>query len=134
MKEKMAARLHRTILAGIAMVNDQQASEGVELFPKLKQDGSLVRAGTRIRWGNVLKRAAVDLWDTAENDPDNAPTLWEDVQYRNGVRVIPEVITATTAFALDELGWWKEKAYRSLRDGNTFNPDVTPEWWEEVIV
>ena len=36
------------------------------------------------------------------------------------------------AFALDELGWWNGKVYRSKRDGNTFNPDVTPEWWELV--
>ena len=49
-----------------------------------------------------------------------------------GTPVIPETITATLAFSLNELGWWGDTLYRSLRDGNTFNPDVTPEWWEAV--
>lgn len=33
MRGKGAERLHRTIMAGLVQVSDQQASEGVELFP-----------------------------------------------------------------------------------------------------
>ena len=132
MRGKDAERLHRTIMAGLVQVSDQQASEGVELFPRLTESGELMKAGTRINWNGMLKRASVDLWDLETNNPDNAPAIWEDIQYVNGVRVIPEVITATTAFSLNELGWWQGSVYRSLRDGNTFNPSVTPEWWEVV--
>lgn len=132
MRGKDAERLHRTIMAGLVQVSDQQASEGVELFPRLTGSGELVKAGTRINWNGVLKRASVDLWDLETNNPDNAPAIWETIQYVNGVRVIPEVITATMAFSLNELGWWQGSVYRSLRDGNTFNPSVTPEWWEVV--
>ena len=132
MRGKGAEQLHRTIMAGLVQVSDQQASEGVELFPRLTGNGELVKAGTRINWNGVLKRASVDLWDLETNNPDNAPAIWETIQYVNGVRVIPEVITATTAFSLNELGWWRGSVYRSLRDGNTFNPSVTPEWWEVV--
>ena len=122
----------KALLIAVPSLDDKVASTAADLFPKLKEDGALVPAGTRINWNGVLKRAAVDLWDTAENNPDNAPTLWEDIEYRNGYRFIPETITATLAFKLDECGWWKDKLYKSLRDGNTFNPDVTPEWWEIV--
>lgn len=125
-------RIHETIMAGIALVDDQQASEGVELFPHLKQDGSLVTAGTRINWNGVLRRAAADLWDTAENTPDSAPNLWEDIAYKLGFRLVPETITATLAFALDECGWWNGKLYRSLTEGNTHTPDAAPEVWQEV--
>ena len=81
---------------------DAQASKVACLYPTLNQNGSLVRAGTRINWNGTLKRAAVDLWDTAENNPDNAPALWADLNYRNGYRIIPETITVALAFAEGE--------------------------------
>ena len=127
-----ALKLRAIVEQASASLDDQTASAGVQLFPRMKYTGELISASTRINWAGTLKRAAVDLWDTETNNPDNAPTLWEDIAYINGVRIIPETITATLAFALDELGWWNGKVYRSLRDGNTFNPDVTPEWWELV--
>lgn len=132
MKAKTAARLHKTIMAAIAIIDDQHASEGVELFPKLKQDGSLIPAGTRINWNGMLKRAAVDLWDTEGNTPDNAPALWEDVAYKLGYRIIPEVITSTLAFPKDEIGWWGDKLYKSLIDANVYTPEQYPAGWEVV--
>lgn len=126
----LARKLRPLIEEGSASLDDQTASEGVELFPQMKYDGALIKGGTRINWNGTIKRAAVDLWDTEINNPENAPSLWEGIAYINGVRVIPETITATLAFKLDELGWWDGKVYRSKRDGNTFNPSVTPEWWE----
>lgn len=46
------------------ITDDAMASRAVEFHPEMKYDGSLIRAGTRIRWGNVLKRSTVDIWDT----------------------------------------------------------------------
>lgn len=132
MKAKTAARLHKTIMAAVSAIGDQQASEGVELFPKLRQDGSLIPAGTRINWHKQLKRAAVDLWDTAENTPDAAPALWEDVAYKLGYRIIPEVITSTLAFPKDEIGWWGDKLYKSLIDANVYTPEQYTAGWEVV--
>ena len=112
-------------------LDDQTVSTAPTLLRKLKQDGKMVSAGTRINWGGTIKRAAVDLWDTAENTPDAAPTLWEDIDYRNGYRVIPSVITAGTAFALDELGWWGGKLYKSKLTANVYTPEQYPAGWEE---
>lgn len=115
---------------------DAQASTAVGLYPTMHYTGELVMGGARINWNGKLKRAAVDLWDTEANNPDNAPSLWEDVAYYNGYRIIPETITATLAFSLGEIGYWPldGKFYESKRDGNTFPPSVTPEWWKEVEV
>ncbi len=127
------ARIYRKVIeSAVTSLDDKVASTSAELFPRLTGDSSLVTAGTRINWNGTLKRAAVDLWDTTENNPDNAPTLWEDIAYREGHRIIPETITSTLAFKLNELGWWKDAVYKSLREGNTFNPDITPEWWEII--
>lgn len=117
-----------------ALLDDAQASTVVTLYPAYPADGSLVTSGTRINWRGQLKRAAVDLWATEENSPDNAPVLWEDINYRDGYRVIPETITAGTAFAKDELGWWRDMLYRSLIDANVWTPDAYPSCWEAVDV
>lgn len=111
-------------------LTDAQASESTLLYPQLKNNGELVKAGTRINWNGQLKRAAVDLWDTEQNNPDNAPALWEDIAYRDGYRIIPETITQGTAFAKDELGWWGDTLYRSLLDANVWTPEQYPSGWE----
>lgn len=111
---------------------DVIASTAIDVFPTLKEDSALIKVGTRINWNGTLKRAAVDLWDTIENNPDNAPTLWEDISYREGYRIIPETITVGTAFAKDELGWWKEELYKSLIDTNVYTPAIYPAGWEKV--
>lgn len=125
-----AYQLRPIIELAIAGVDDKVASEGVELSPVLKHDGSLIKSGTRVNWKGVLKRAAVDLWDTEANNPDNAPTLWEDILYKEGIRIIPEVITVGTAFSAGELGWWKDVLYESLIDNNVWTPDAYPAGWK----
>ena len=108
---------------------DAQASESVEVYPTLKESNSLVKMGTRINWNGVIKRAAVDLWDTKENNPDNAPSLWEDISYIQGYRIIPEVITVGTAFIKDECCWWNGTLYKSLIDANVYTPEAYPSGW-----
>ena len=127
-----ARQLRSMIEAAAGNLTDADASTAAELFPRLKQDGSLVSAGTRINWGGKVKRAAVDLWDRTENNPDNAPTLWEDLAYRDGIRIIPETITAGLAFAKDELGWWGDTLYKSLLDANVWTPEQHASGWEKV--
>ena len=116
-------------------VDDATASRMVDFYPTLKQDGSLIKVNTRINWCGALKRAAVDLWDTEGNNPDNSPTLWESIEYRNGVRVIPEAIPATDPFKLGDLGWWGDDLYRSTYDGdNVWTPEGYPAAWEKIDV
>lgn len=129
---KKARKLRPIIVQASASLDDASASNAAELFPALKQDGSLVPAGTRINWRGIIKRAAADLWDTEANNPDNAPALWEDIAYREGHRVIPETITAGTAFAKDECGWWGNVLYKSLIDANVYTPEAYPAGWEAV--
>ena len=111
---------------------DAQASLAVGVYPKLKANGGLIKAGTRINHNGTIKRAAVDLYDTAEHSPDNAPSLWESIDYKEGYRLIPETITVGTAFGLNECGWWGEELYKSLLDSNVWTPEANPSGWEEV--
>lgn len=127
-----ARKLRPVIEQAAQSLDDATASTAPTIFPALKQDGKLVRAGTRINWRGAIKRAAVDLWDTQDNDPDHAPTLWEDLMYREGIRIIPEVITVGTAFSEGEKGWWGDVLYRSKLPSNVYTPAQYPDGWEVV--
>lgn len=132
MTRSEAVKLRALVEQAAASLPDREASEGAALFPKMQYDGSLIKAGTRINWCGVLKQAAVDLWDTEENSPDNAPTLWKDIAYRDGIRIIPHVITVTEAFAKGERGWWGDALYESMIDANVYTPEQYPAGWREV--
>ena len=127
-----ARKMRAAMETAAVSLDDATASTAPEMFPRLKRDGSLVKAGTRICWGGKLKRAAVDLWDNAENTPDAAPTLWEEVLYRDGIRIIPETITVGLSFAKSEQGWWGDVLYASTIDANVWTPDAYPAGWEIV--
>lgn len=129
MKIKTLEKMHADIVKIRSLLDDKTASVAPDLFQSLRDNGELIYAGTRIRWNGVLKRASVDLWDTEANNPDNAPALWEDIMYKAGIRIIPEIITAGTAFAKGEQGWWNNILYKSLIDNNVWTPEQYPEGW-----
>lgn len=132
MKRSEAKAFINALITIRSNATDAQASEVVDIYPKLKSDNSLINAGTRINYNGIIKRAAVDLWDTEENNPDNAPTLWEDIDYKEGYRIILETITAGTAFTKGERGWWNGVLYESLIDNNVWTPDAYSTGWAVV--
>lgn len=131
-KKSKALKIRALAMDSAVEMDDVNASSIPEMFPQLTKSGNLVSAGTRINWNGQLKKAAVDLWDSTENNPDNAPTLWEDLNYVNGYRVIPETITVTTMFSKGEQGWWKDAVWESLQDNNVWNPEQFAAGWTKI--
>lgn len=132
MEYELFERLHSVIDTVRRLVDDKTASIAHELFDMLKEDGYLVKVGTRINWNGTLKRAAIDLLDTVENNPDNAHALSEDILYRAWHRIIPEIITVGLAFSEGETGWWGDMLYRSKVNANVYTQAVYPANWEVV--
>lgn len=132
MTRSEAWKLRSAMELSALSLDDKTASTAPTMFPRLKGDYSLVPAGTRINWNGVVKKATTDLWDTAENNPTNAPSLWQDIEYKDGYRIIPDTLTVTTAFAKGECGWWNDVLYRSLVDANVYTPAVYPLGWETL--
>ncbi len=132
MTETQARAIRQILVNGSASLTDAAVSMAPECLDRMTYDGSLIKHGTRINWGGTIKRAAVDLWDREDNDPDHAPTLWEDVLYRKGYRIIPETITVGLAFSSGEIGWWGDVLYRSKVDNNVYTPAEYPDNWEPV--
>ena len=130
MTRKEAEALIQALVTLRDGADDSTASLSVGAYPTLKGDGTLIKAGTRINWHGQIKRAAVDLYDTADTTPDTAGILWEDISYRDGYRIIPEIITSGTAFMKDECGWWGDVLYISLLDNNVWTPSSYPAGWK----
>jgi hypothetical protein len=127
-----ALRIRTQVEAGAAALPDMDASVEPTLSRAMHYDGKLIPAGTRINWGGTLKQARTDLWATEQNNPDNAPNLWETVVYRDGYREIPEQITAENAFNIGDRGWWKDVLYESTIAANVWTPDQYPGGWKAV--
>ncbi|MBO5715598.1 MAG: hypothetical protein J6S23_04295 [Clostridia bacterium] len=124
-----ARQFRKSGVAWAKDIPDNEASTVPSLYEGMKYDGSLIKAGTRINWNDAVVKAAVDLWDNEENNPDNAPDLWKELQYKNGIRIIPEVISVTEAFSKDEKGWWGDEIYTSKVDNNVYTPEQYPDNW-----
>lgn len=128
-----ARKLRPFLVKAAQSLDDKDASKAVALFDGMKYDGSLVKSGTKINWHGTIKKANVDLWDTEENNPVNAPSLWDDLAYRDGFRFIPIAFTAATMFNKGERGWWDDALYESLIDANVYTPSDYPAGWALVI-
>ena len=126
-----AMKLRAAMVTASESLDDKTASTAPEMFGKLKQSGALVKAGTRINWNGVVKKANVDLWDTAENAPDNAPDLWSNLAFHDGYRIIPTVFTAELAFSEGETGWWEQDGcyYTANANGTVWTPAEYPSAW-----
>lgn len=123
------------------MVDDQTASLAPSLYPTMEElevnpmartPIPIIPAGTRVNWHGVIKRAIVDIEDTVDNTPDNTPILWEDINYRDGYRIIPYEIIIDKPFMKNEFGWFEGIVYKSKIDNNIYSPLERPEDWEEI--
>lgn len=111
--------------------DDKTASLAPLVYPTIKGEGALIRAGTRINWNGTVYRAAVDLWDNPGSDPDSAPTLWAELDYKDGIRKIHDPIPVTEAFARNEKGWWHDEVYVSQVDMNVYTPEQYAPYWQK---
>lgn len=132
MTREKALQLRALLVTAADSLSDKDISIAPELARKMKYDGSLIPYKRRINWNGKIKMAALDLWDTEENNPDNKPDLWTYIDYVDGIRKIKENMTAGEAFSLGEKGWWKGDIYESTYNGNVYTPEQYPDGWKRV--
>lgn len=89
-------------------------------------------SGDVVRRGEALYRCLIEHDAQPSWTPEDASSLWAKIMYRDGIRIIPDVIEATQAFALDERGWWGDVLYKSLIAANVYTPEQYPAGWEAV--
>lgn len=109
------------------MIDNKDSFDVLPMFPDRTDatfwDGHLITTGTRIRWNGQLMFARNDLWATPENNPDNAPTLWEHIEYVDGYRVLNGPISASNPVLPGEKCWENGVLYECITQiGNTYRP------------
>jgi hypothetical protein len=76
---KRALALRDLICKAAASLTDQEALDGMELFPAWMSDGAAYSAGDRVRFGDRLFRCLQDHCSQPAWTPTNAPSLWARV-------------------------------------------------------
>lgn len=115
-----------------ATLTDEQALEVKELYPLWAVDTAytvdfVVRHNGKL-YRCLQAHTSQDAWT-----PDATPALWVEIAPAGEYREIKDNMLPTEAFALGEIGWYKEKdnLWKSLIDANTYTPETYPAGWEQ---
>lgn len=135
MKRTEAIRMREIIEMAMEGVADKEGAEVVTLFSSAPDvdawwDGHLMEAGTRIRFGNQLYRAHNALYAHRHYAPDQAPDLWEAIQYRDGYRVIGGAISAVNPVQPGEIVWIGDAKWKNVSTiATSYLPTEYPAGW-----
>ena len=135
--ERIRELLEKATIA--SPLTDAEASEEPTLFPsweKMLAEGHVftqeeVDKRPRIEYGGKLyfvigKHTVQDNWP-----PDTAVSLYTEIKYRKGHRVIEEYITAEEKFSKGETGIDADDVvWISTVDNNVYTPVQYPDNWE----
>lgn len=114
-------------------LTDEQALAVKELYQLWTVDTTYVVDDVR-RHDDRLFRCLQAHTSQADWMPDAVPALWVEIAAAGEYREIKVNMLPTEAFALGEIGWYKEKdnLWKSLIDANTYTPESYPNGWEKV--
>lgn len=124
-------------------ISEEDAKAHKGLFPMWSGEGVTVYDGSdgehpqtwmRGRTSGLLYKCNIGHTTQDGWPPESTPNLWTEVAAPNEYREIKDNMLPTEAFALGEIGWYKEKdnLWKSLIDANTYTPESYPAGWEKV--
>ncbi len=135
MKPQEKARALRPLIEqAAASLPDEDALEGIELFPAWAV-GVAYAADMRIRYDGKLYRVVQAHTSQADWLPDSTPALYTEVAKPGEIPVWKQPTGAQDAYNKGDLVHYPDKdgpVYRSTMDGNVWAPDAYPAGWEVV--
>lgn len=138
MKRNEAIRMREIIEQATASLPDREASEVPTLFPAAADqdawwDGHLIEAGNRLRFKGHLYRANNATFAHRHYAPDQSPELWDQIQYRDGYRVITGSIPAYNPVQDGERVWINDALWQNISGAPTaYLPDDYPYGWQRA--
>lgn len=133
MKSLMKSKeiFHNQIMQSLENKSDKERSE-MPLLHDIWRIGRECKINEVYLYKGELYRCRQTHTTQEDWTPDITEALFKKLMYRDGIRIIPEVITTGDMFAKDELGWWGDALYKSLMDANVYTPEQYPTGWEVV--
>lgn len=132
MTRQKAYQLRALIEKAAISLSDEDALNGVELFPTWQIDVQYV-LDDRIRYNGRLYKCVQAHTSQQDWTPDVTPALWVDVAEPGTIPVWRQPTGAQDAYMAGDKVWYPEEnttVYVSTVDFNTWAPDVYG--WEEV--
>lgn len=124
-----ARKLRKLIEKACISLNDEEALEGVELFPQWVTDKAY-EVNDRVKFDNVLYKCVQAHTSQADWTPDLTPALWVRVTIEEWPEWV-QPLGAQDAYMLGDKVSHLEKHWVSIMDYNVYEPSVYG--WEEVI-
>lgn len=129
---ELARKLRTIIEKAAASLPDEDALDGVQLFPAWQTDGSYA-VGDRVRYDGILFACLQAHTAQADWTPTAAPSLWARVLIPDP-SIIPDWVQpdSTNPYAKGDKVRFNGAVYESLIDGNVWSPEAYPAGWQLV--
>lgn len=124
MKRKHAYKLRELLHKASASLTDEDALEGIELFPLWAAD-TAYEAGVRVRYSGKLYRCEQAHTSQSGWEPPAVPALWTEVAKPGEIPVWRQPTGAQDAYMKDDLVRYPDgdgDIYISLYDNNVWEP------------
>lgn len=134
MKREHAYKLRDMMHKAAASLSDEDALDGIELFPVWMSETSYT-LGERIRYDGKLYKCVQAHTSQAGWEPPNVPALWTEVAEPGEIPVWKQPTGAQDAYMTGDKVWYPEKdttVYVSMIDNNVWIPTTGPGIWETV--
>ena len=114
-------------------LEDDEAARCPDLFPAWSGDGVSYSVGDRVRYGGRLWRCLSTHASQATWKPTDAPSLWSAVLALDPQTAVEWVQPGSTnGYPYGQLVTWNGKTWRSMCDGNVWEPGALNTPWAEV--
>ena len=133
MKRKHAYKLRELLHKASASLTDEDALEGIELFPLWAVE-RLCKVGERLRYADKLYRCEQEHTSQVGWEPPAVPALWTEVAKPGEIPVWRQPTGAQDAYRIGDLVHYPDAdgpVYRCTIDYNVYAPDVAG--WEVVL-
>ena len=129
-----ARQLRALIEKAAVSLLDEDALDGVELFPAWKADTAYA-VDERVRYGEKLYRCVQAHTSQSDWTPDATPALWTEVAKPGEIPVWKQPTGAQDAYNKGDKVHYPDKdgpVYESLMDANVYSPEAYPAGWKEI--
>lgn len=134
MKREHAYKLRELLHKASASLTDEDALEGIELFP-LWAAGVSYEVGVRVRYDEKLYRCEQAHSSQEGWEPPAVPALWTEVAKPGEIPVWRQPTGAQDAYRIGDLVHYPDAdgpVYRCTIDNNVWSPADYPQGWEVV--
>ena len=130
------AELLRSVIEQLATsLDDTNALEATELFPRWDGEGTTYRVGDRVRYDDVLYKVLQDHTSQPTWTPPNSPSLFAKVLIPEDTIPVWEQPDSTNGYMTGDKVYYPDEngnVYESLIDNNVWSPEAYPAGWRMI--